>query len=78
MDTLAPAPSTPSPRLSRAVPDIAHEEEGHEEEFAQSINQAEVLELPTLRESETPAPQLSSQPLGEVERHPKGKRKRTT
>ncbi|CCC10412.1 hypothetical protein SMACR_02983 [Sordaria macrospora] len=78
MDTLAPAPSTPSPQLSRAVPDITHEEEGHEEEFAQSINQAEVLELPTLRESETPASQLSSQPLGEVERHPKGKRKRTT
>ncbi|KAK3354997.1 hypothetical protein B0H65DRAFT_31870 [Neurospora tetraspora] len=76
MDTLAPTPSTPSPQLSRAVPDLAHEEE--HEELAQSTSQTEVLDLPLLRESETPAPQLSSQPSGEAERHPKGKRKRTT
>ncbi|KAK3952650.1 hypothetical protein QBC32DRAFT_212198 [Pseudoneurospora amorphoporcata] len=77
MDTLAPTPATPSPQLSRAILNIAHDEEGHEE-LAQSTSQTEVLDLPTLRESETPAPQLSSQPSGEVERHPKGKRKRTT
>ncbi|KAK3496876.1 uncharacterized protein B0T23DRAFT_67995 [Neurospora hispaniola] len=76
MDTLAPTPSTPSPQLSSAVPGLAHEVE--HEELSQSTSQNQVFESPLLRESQTPAPQLSSQPSGEVERHPKGKRKRTT
>ncbi|KAK3397979.1 hypothetical protein B0T20DRAFT_237449 [Sordaria brevicollis] len=76
MDAIAPTPSTPSPQLARTVPDLVHE--GEQEELGGSTNQPELSELPVLRVSETPGPPVSSQPSGDVERHPKGKRKRTT